>query len=98
MENRCAPGPALGLEQRRQELQRKVDDVRRARRTDDVQQVGQVGAGAFDGKQAEQPDRGQLDLLQAGEQRALLLAQPLDEGQRPGGIVQRARARPATAS
>ena len=41
-------GPALGLEQRRQQLQREVDDVGGARRPDDVKQVGEIGRRAVE--------------------------------------------------
>ena len=87
-------GAPLGLQQRRQELQREVDHVGRPRRADHPIEIGEIAGAPLGGEEAQQAERSGLDLIEPRQHAALVLEEALQEPQHPGGIV-RARQRVA---
>ena len=82
----------LGLQQRRQELQREVDHVGRPRRADHPIEIGEIAGAPLGGEEAQQAERSGFDLIEPRQHAALVLEEALQEPQHPGGIV-RARQR-----
>ena len=92
MEKRWRRGAPLGLQQRRQQLQREVDHVGRPRRAHHPIEIGEIAGAPLGGEEAQQAERSGFDLIEPRQHAALVLEETLQEPQHPGGIV-RARQR-----